>query len=71
MTLVPAYGRDYKSKNDVLVAWEKNKDFVICDISHPDNGRFTSKVECLRFNITEVTIRYNKNKNVMILKVKQ
>ena len=27
MTLVPAYGRDYKSKAGVLVDWNANKDF--------------------------------------------
>lgn len=26
-TLVPAYGRDYKSKKEVLADWESGKDF--------------------------------------------
>ena len=29
LTLVPAYGRDYKSKKAVLADWEANIDFLI------------------------------------------
>lgn len=42
MTLVPAYGRDYKSREDVLKAWTDGKDFTIRDISWPDNGRYVN-----------------------------
>jgi len=28
MTLTPAYGRDYKSKKEVLADWEAGKDFI-------------------------------------------
>lgn len=32
MTVVPAYGRDYKSKKDVQAAWDAGKDFLIADM---------------------------------------
>lgn len=31
MSAIPAYGRDYKSKKDVLADWNAGKDFLIQD----------------------------------------
>lgn len=31
VTAVPAYGRDYKSKRELLAAWNEGKDFLIQD----------------------------------------
>ena len=42
-TLVPAYGRDYKSAKEVKEAWEAGKDFLICDAFSPDDGRYLNK----------------------------
>ncbi|MCB1711517.1 MAG: hypothetical protein KDH96_03270 [Candidatus Riesia sp.] len=28
-TLTPAYGRDYKSRKEVIEDWERDKDFVL------------------------------------------
>jgi hypothetical protein len=43
ITLVPAYGRDYETAEEVLSAWVAGKDFLIRDISMGrDNGRYTS-----------------------------
>lgn len=33
LTLVPSYGRDYKTRDDVEAAWAAGKDFTICDVS--------------------------------------
>ena len=32
VSAVPAYGRDYKSKKEVLVDWQAGKDFLIQDM---------------------------------------
>jgi len=55
-TLVPAYGRDYKSAKAVKADWDAGKDFRIADMSHPHDGRLVNKpqVPGQRFNI-----RYN------------
>jgi hypothetical protein len=45
ITLVPAYGRDYKSKTQVLADWNGDKDFVIQNMFHPDDGRYCNKSE--------------------------
>jgi hypothetical protein len=53
MTVIPAYGRDYKSKADALKDWNDGKDF-----KDAVTGQYLSK----RDNIKEVWIRYNKLK---------
>jgi len=39
ITLIPAYGRDYKTAKTVKADWEAGKDFVIADISNPYDGK--------------------------------
>jgi len=53
--LVPAYGRDYKTKKAVKEAWDAGKDFRIADMSSPDDGRYTSKSD---WEGKHVAIRY-------------
>ncbi len=40
LTVIPAYGRDYKSAKAVAADFLANKDFMICDMSSPDDGRY-------------------------------
>lgn len=35
MTLSPAYGRDYKTKAEVLVAYHENMDFILHSFDAP------------------------------------
>ena len=39
MTVLPAYGRDYKSAKAVKADWAAGKDFVITGM-HADSGRY-------------------------------
>jgi len=39
MTLLPSYGRDYDSKKAVLKDWKDGKDFKICDMFSPHDGK--------------------------------
>jgi hypothetical protein len=53
-TLVPAYGRDYKSKKEVLAAWDEGKDFIINDNFHASDGKPINKPQAKpgeKFNI--------------------
>ena len=44
VNLVPAYGRDYTTPEQVKKDWEANKDFRIADIGQGrEDGRYTSK----------------------------
>ena len=52
-TLVPAYGRDYKSAKEVKEAWEQGHDFIIANLQDTDDGRPINKeqAEGRSFNI--------------------
>lgn len=43
LTLVPSYGRDYKSAEAVKADWDANKDFTIQDMSSPWDGKQINK----------------------------
>jgi len=66
ITLIPAHGRDYKSKRDLMKDWTEGKDFQISDVSSPWNGSMTSRRDKPKLGI--VTIRYNKLRNIHIIK---
>ena len=55
-TVLPAYGRDYKSKAAALADWQAGKDF-----QHALTGQYLS----IRDNIPEVWIRYNKRRMIV------
>jgi len=52
-TLVPAYGRDYKSAKEARAAWDAGQDFRIQDMSDPNDGRVVNKpqVPGRKFNL--------------------
>ena len=66
ISLVPAYGRDYKSKKEVKEAFNSGKDFKIMDISNPWDGRYASRVELTEYR--QVRIRYSKLRKVCIIR---
>lgn len=45
ITLLPAYGRDYKSGKAVQSDWDSNKDFLICDMFSPWDGKPINKAQ--------------------------
>lgn len=61
VTLVPAYGRDYKSKKAALKDWEEGKDFRIQCIAHRHDGSYTSVRDqaALEAEGCKLSIRYN------------
>lgn len=68
--IVPAYGRDYKSKTAVESDFRGNKDFQIRDISSTDDGRYVNLADLKSDGqISQVQIRYDKLRKVTILEV--
>ena len=65
-TLIPAYGRDYKSARDVKSDFDAGKDFIISDFSHPYDGKPASKRDLAHGT---VNIRYSKLTRVCAVKV--
>lgn len=68
MTLTPAYGRDYKSKAEVLADFNANKDFVIADIFHPNSGAYANKAD-LQGNERTINIRYKRLTQIVVIKL--
>lgn len=64
MTLVPAYGRDYKSAKAVREAWIEGKDFQIADMFSADSGRYINNQDCPTCTIN---IRYNKLMKLVVI----
>lgn len=68
MSLLPAYGRDYKSQKAVLEDFRNGKDFVVNCITSPYNGKYCSKRD---FNCGDrLYFRYNRQSSVMMYDVK-
>lgn len=43
LTLVPAYGRDYRSAKDARTAWYADQDWRISNFHSPDDGRYINR----------------------------
>ena len=69
ITLIPAYGRDYKSKKEVMADWNANKDFVIQAIMHPYDGKPANKRD-MATECNSVMLRYQRLTKVIIVKTK-
>ena len=64
ITVVPAYGRDYKSAKAVKLDWQANKDFIVADYFHPADGKAINKQDA---GNELVKVRYNKLRNVVVI----
>ncbi len=57
--VIPAYGRDYRSRKAVLADLKKNLDFSIRDISCPWDGRVAS-LQDIEGDYKQIVVRYGK-----------
>jgi len=69
-TLVPAYGRDYKSAKEVKAAWEAGKDFLIADLFDPYDGKPANLESAQQAGWKTVNIRFSKLTKIASIKVK-
>jgi hypothetical protein len=60
MTLVPAYGRDYKSQKEALQDFNDGKEFLAVDLLR--GGGYTTKAELQQLGVSRVCIRYRKQR---------
>lgn len=58
LTLVPAYGREYKSPQEVQAAWESGDDFVVSDPASPWSGSYMNAEDVRSSKVASVHIRY-------------
>jgi len=66
ITVIPAYGRDYKSKAAVLADYEAGKDFIIQDMFSGNDGRAVNKEDAVREGV-QLKVRYAKLTKVVII----
>jgi hypothetical protein len=69
MTIIPAYGRDYRSKKAVQADLREDKDFVVADISSRWNGSYINLSDMRESNIREISIRYAKGTKVAVIRI--
>lgn len=69
MTVIPAYGVDYKSQKEVLAAYLAGKDFMIVSIG--DTGRYINREDAVKYGAARLTIRFKQQRSVMVLDVAQ
>ena len=69
MTLVPAYGRDYKSKKALLEDWQAGKDFQIADMFSGSDGQTINLQDALTEGLKTVNIRYKRLTQIAVVKV--
>jgi hypothetical protein len=68
ITLIPAYGRDYNSKQEVETAFNDNKDFLIADVFNRYYNKPVNKNDLVNSSMaSRVKIRYNKKTKVHII----
>lgn len=71
LTVVPAYGRDYKNKKEVQTDWDAGKDFLIQTFG-PNDGRYINKQDAQNFKPAgglTLNIRYKRLANIHVVKV--
>ena len=60
LTLVPAYGREYESQQEVQAAWESGQDFLVSDPTSPWDGSYVNSEDVLSSKMASVHIRYRR-----------
>lgn len=69
LTVTPAHGRDYRTKAEVVAAWEQGEDFILRDSSSRWNGLPIDKEGALRAGFTTVTLRFQKERSYAVVKL--
>ena len=67
--VVPAYGRDYKSKAAVIRDWKEGKDFIISDAMHRDGGRYINVEDAKRMGPMIISARYDNRRKTCVFEV--
>ena len=66
LSLVPAYGRDYKNRAEVLAAWAAGHDFLIKAVGHKFDEKYINRPE--HPPNTTLNIRYKKLTQICVIK---
>lgn len=70
LSATPAYGRDYKSKAEVLKDWNEGKDFLGYSMIEGFDGYFSVRdLEELKKKFDAIQFRYKKSTQTFIHKI--
>ena len=72
LTVSAAYGRDFKSKKEILNYWNSNRDFQNLGYYNSDinySGSYINKQDAKRLNINSLMVRYKNLMNIAIIDV--
>ena len=69
LTVSAAYGRDFKSKKEILNYWNSNKDFQNLGVNC--YGSLINKQDAKRFKVGYLRVRYNNLRDVQIIDIKK
>ena len=69
LTVRNAYGRDFKSKREILEHYNSNKDFQ--NLDPMVRGAIVNKQDAIRFKVGYLRVRYNNLKDVQIIDIKK
>ena len=68
VSVIPAYGRDYKSKTDLLADWRAGKDFRLQDVAFGDSYFSIRNAASLQEDgVTHLNIHYNNLLSVIVV----
>ena len=65
ITLLPAYGRDYKSKKLIIDDLNNNKDFL-----ESSSLKAINKQQFKELNISSFNVRYDQQRKIINIKIK-
>ena len=65
LTLLPAYGRDYKSKKLIIDDLNNNKDFL-----ESNSLKAINKQQFKELNISSFNVRYDQQRKITNIKIK-
>lgn len=68
-TLIPAYGRDYKTAQACYKAWVDGKDFEIATVAGGDAGRMCSIRDAVKLPGSTVKIRYDQKSEFIVVNI--
>ena len=69
LTVSAAYGRDFKSKKEILNYWNSNKDFQ--NLDPMVSGAYVNKEDAKRFKVGYLNVRYKNLMNIAVINVSE
>ena len=66
LTVSNAYGRDFKSKREILEHYNSNKDFQNLGINQ---GAYVNKKDAKKFKVAFLNVRYNNLMKIAVINV--